>query len=89
MTDNMIVISTREFREKQGRYLARVKNGEDIVLKSRENGSFRLVPVKKDDTLMSKEDFFEKIDRAATSIREGKGTRVHSEKELLEYLDRL
>jgi antitoxin (DNA-binding transcriptional repressor) of toxin-antitoxin stability system len=85
----MIVISTREFREKQGRYLARVKNGEDIVLKSRENGSFRLVPVKKDDTLMSKEDFFQKIDRALTSIREGKGTTVHSEKELLEYLDSL
>jgi antitoxin (DNA-binding transcriptional repressor) of toxin-antitoxin stability system len=85
----MLVISTREFRERQGKYLGRVKNGEDIVLKSRKNGSFRLVPVKNDDTLMSREEFFDKIDRAAKGIREGKGTTVHSREELLEYLDSL
>ncbi|MDR1883174.1 MAG: prevent-host-death protein [Prevotella sp.] len=85
----MLVISTREFREKQGMYLHKVKNGEDIVLKSRENGSFKIIPVTEDDTLMSKEDFFAKIDRAAQSIEEGKGKTVHSKKELLEFLDSL
>ena len=85
----MLVISTREFREKQGVYLSKAKNGEDIILKSRENGSFKLIPVTSDDTLMSKEDFFAKIDRSRQQIREGKSTTVHSKKELLEYLDSL
>jgi len=85
----MLVISTREFREKQGMYLAKVKNGEDIVLKSRENGSFKIVPVTEDDTLMSKEEFFAKIDRARKEIKEGKGTTVHSKEELLAHLDSL
>ena len=85
----MLVISTREFREKQGAYLVRAKNGEDIILKSRENGSFKIIPVTENDTLMSKEKFFAKIDKAAKSIKEGKGTTVHSKKELLEYLEKL
>lgn len=65
------------------------KKSEDIVLKSRENGSFKLVAITEDDTLMSKEEFFAKIDRAAKNIKKGKGTTVHSKKELLEYLDNL
>ena len=85
----MLVISTREFREKQGVYLSMAKNGEDIVLKSRENGSFKLIPVTRDDTLMSKENFFAKIDRSRQQIKEGKGTTVCSKKELIEYLDSL
>ncbi|NDV57388.1 prevent-host-death protein [Bacteroides sp. 519] len=85
----MLVISTREFREKQGMYLGLAKRGEDIVIKSRENGSFKLIPVTEDDTLMSKEELFAKIDRASKNIKEGKGTTVHSKKELLEYLDNL
>jgi len=85
----MLVISTRKFREKQGEYLAMAKNGEDIVLKSRENGSFKIVPVTGDDTLISKEAFFDKIDRSRQQIREGKSTTVCSKKELLEYLDKL
>ena len=85
----MLVISTREFREKQGIYLARVKNGEDIVLKSRENGSFKIVPVTEDDTLMSKEEFFAKIDCARKAVKEGKGITVHSKEELLAHPDSL
>lgn len=88
-TNDMLVISTREFRDKQGKYLSLAKKGEDVVVKSRENGSFKLVPITEDDTLMSKDDFFAKIDRAKASIKEGKGVTVHSKKELLDYLDSL
>ena len=62
----MLVVSTREFRDKQA-----------------------IVPVLDDDTLMTKEEFFAKIDRAAQSIKEGKGKTVHSKKELIAYLDSL
>ncbi|SEA52523.1 Antitoxin Phd_YefM, type II toxin-antitoxin system [Porphyromonadaceae bacterium KH3R12] len=51
----MLVISTREFRAKQGKYLKLVKNGEEVILKSRENGSFALTPVTEYSTLIPKE----------------------------------
>ena len=68
----MLVISTRQFREKQGQYLGMVVNGEDVVLKSRKEGSFKIVPVSDDDTLMSKEAFFAKIDRSLQQAKEDK-----------------
>jgi antitoxin (DNA-binding transcriptional repressor) of toxin-antitoxin stability system len=75
----MLVISTREFREKQGMYLHKAKNGEDIVLKSRENGSFKLVPVTEDDTLMSKEELDTIIERGLQDIKNGKVKRYTME----------
>jgi len=60
----MLIISTREFRDKQGQYLGMVSMGEDVVLKSRKEGSFKIVPVTDDDTLMSKEAFMAKIERS-------------------------
>ena len=51
----MLVISTRDFREKQGEYLRMVKNGKDIVLKSRNNGSFKITPITDDDSLVKRE----------------------------------
>ena len=64
----MLVISTREFRAKQSDYLARAKQGEDVVLKSRGNGSFKIVPVTENDIVIEKkyilspdDDFFRAI----------------------------
>jgi len=68
----MLVISTREFRERQGKYLGMVANGENVVLKSRKEGNFKLVPLQRDDTLMSKEEFYAKLDRSIQQIKEGK-----------------
>ena len=78
----MLVISTREFREHQGKYLKKVKEGEDVVLKSRENGSFKLVPISEDDTLMSKEEFFNKLDQSLQQVKEGKTVRITSSEDL-------
>jgi len=85
----MLVISTREFRERQGLYLGMVSKGNDVILKSRKEGSFKIVPLTADDGLMSKEAFFAKIDRASQSIKEGKGKTVHTKEELIAYLDSL
>jgi prevent-host-death family protein len=85
----MIIISGREFRENQGKYLDMARDGQDVVLKSRGRGSFKVVPVLADDTLMTKEEFHAKIDRAVASIKAGKGKTVHGKKELQDYLDSL
>jgi len=68
----MLVISTREFRERQGKYLGMVANGENVVLKSRKEGSFKIVPLQRDDTLMSKEEFYAKLDKSIQQIKDGK-----------------
>ncbi|MDM1523845.1 type II toxin-antitoxin system prevent-host-death family antitoxin [Empedobacter sp. 225-1] len=85
----MIVISTREFREKQGQFLKMVKEGEDVIVKSRDNGSFKLVPISEDDTLMSKEDFFKKLDRSLQQAKEGKTIKIESSNELKNLIDSL
>lgn len=51
----MLVISARDFRTNQTKFLDMVNNGEDVVLKSREKGSFRLVPVKEEDTISNRD----------------------------------
>lgn len=85
----MIVISTREFRANQGKYLGMAAKGEDIVLKSRGNGSFKIVPVSQDDTLMSKEEFYAKIERSAQQIREGKCFRQMDGESMEDFVERL
>lgn len=64
----MLVISTREFRSKQSKYLDMAKNGEDIILKSREKGSFKLVPVVESDVIVNKEYFFKPDEDLANGL---------------------
>ena len=80
----MTVVSIREFRANQSKYLGLAASGESVILTSRA-GSFKIVPVTEDDSLVSKKEFFARIDEARKSIAEGKGTTVSS-KEELDYL---
>ena len=50
----MIIVSTRDFRANQGRYLRQARDGEDVIIKSRDHGSFKVTPVTKDDTIYGK-----------------------------------
>lgn len=85
----MVIINSREFRANQGKYLGMVANGESVVLRSRSLGSFKILPVKEDDTLMSKEEFYRKLDDSLQQIKEGKGTRVRTPEELDAFFDSL
>ena len=57
----MIIVSTRDFRANQGRYLRQARNGEDVIIKSRDHGSFKVTPVTKDDTVYNMEELDKKI----------------------------
>ena len=72
----MLVISAREFRDRQRSYLDKVDAGAEILIQRRKNKSYKIVPVIEDDTLMSKEEYFAKLERALQSIKEGKGKRM-------------
>ena len=45
--NNMTIVSTRDFRANQSRFLSMALRGEDVILKSRQ-GKVRLIPVKEE-----------------------------------------
>ena len=47
----MVVVSSREFRANQRKYFDLARTN-DVVITSRSHGSYRLVPVMEDDTLI-------------------------------------
>lgn len=61
----------------------------DVIIKSRSLGSFKLVPVTEDDTLMSRKEFFAKIDQALKNIEAGNFVEVRTREELHDFLDSL
>jgi antitoxin (DNA-binding transcriptional repressor) of toxin-antitoxin stability system len=72
---DMIVLTGREFRANQAKYVGVAQSGEDVVVKSRV-GSFRIVPIAEDDIIISKNNLSESLYRALLEVknaREGKG----------------
>lgn len=69
-TGNMRVISTRDFRANQTKFLEMVNNGEDIVLKSREKGSFKLVPISEEDAIFDKRDLMAELEGALQQVKD-------------------
>jgi antitoxin YefM len=84
--NNMIIITSREFREKQKLYLDRVDNGEQIVIQRGKDRSYKLVPVSKEDTLMTEEEFYEKINRSVQQALDGKTRRISDPDEIEKVL---
>ena len=80
----MLVVSTREFRDKQKSYLDKVDSGMEILIRRAKKKSYRIIPVTNNDTLMSKEEYFAQIERGLQSIKEGKGKEY-----TLEEIDKL
>ena len=89
LNSHMEVISSREFRSKQTKYLGMAARGEGVILKTRSLGSFKITPLSQDDTLMSKEEFFRRVDKAREEILAGKGTVLKTRGEVDAFLDSL
>lgn len=66
----MLAISSREFRTNQRHYLDQVAQGIELLI-TRKKDAFKVSRVKKDDTLMTKEEFFAMIDEAKEQARQG------------------
>ena len=57
----MLVVSSKEFRDNQKNYLDKIDEGIEILLHRGKNKAYRIIPVTEDDTLMSKEDFLQRL----------------------------
>jgi hypothetical protein len=85
----MVVVNSGEFRDKQKIYLDKADEGEEILIQRGKSKSYKVIAISDDDTLMSKEEFFVKIDRALQEENQGKGTVIRSKEELKAYFDNL
>ena len=84
----MEIVSSRDFRSQMGEYLRKALSSE-VVIKSRDFGSFKLVSLTEDDTLMTKEEFLAKIDRAISNLRVGNGYTMMEGESLEEFMERM
>lgn len=84
----MIAISSREFRTNQRHYLDQVAQGIELLI-TRKKDAFKISKVEKDDTLMTKEEFYAMIDRAKEQARQGLVYSPNPGESFDEFLDRM
>lgn len=65
----MLVVSTRDFRTNQTKYLSKANSGENVVLKSR-TGSFKIVPISPDDIVSNKRDLAAELCGALKEVKD-------------------
>ena len=85
----MLVVSSKEFRDNQKNYLDKIDEGIEILLHRGKNKAYRIIPVTEDDTLMSKEAFFAKIDKSLAEAREGNLETFDTVESLMNFLEKL
>lgn len=78
------IISSRQFRDKQGYYFGLIERGEQILIR-RKGMLYKLVPIEEDDSLMTEEEFYAKIDRSIQQAKEGK-TKTLKKEDLKKFL---
>lgn len=81
----MLVISTREFRDKQKSYLDKIDEGFEILIQRGKNKTYRIIPVSEDDTVMSKAELNSVIEQGLLDIKEGR-TKRYTREELREKI---
>ena len=64
----MVVVSARDFRTNQTKYLNLAKAGEHVVLKSRA-GSFRIFPDDGSNTIDAPRDLMKELKNALTEVK--------------------
>ncbi|MCM1530895.1 MAG: hypothetical protein NC048_00455 [Bacteroides sp.] len=84
----MITISAREFRTNQRHYLDQVTQGIELLI-TRKKDAFKVSRVEKDDTLMSKEEFYAMIKDAKEQARQGLVYSPNPGESFDEFLDRM
>ena len=66
----MITISARDFRESQSKYLKQALDGRDIILYTRDYGSFRIVPLSESDRVYNDQELDAMIDEALADYKD-------------------
>jgi len=84
----MVVVSSREFRANQRKYFE-LALMNDVVITSRNYGSYRLIPLSEDDLLVDAAELDAKIRSGIAEYEAGRSHPMHDEESTEEYLDRM
>ena len=84
----MITVSSREFRSNQKTYLDQVANGAQLLI-TRKNEAFKIVKVTADDTIVSKKEFFDKVERSIKEAKNAETISMKAGENLTDFVDRL
>lgn len=84
-----MIITTREFRANQGKYIKAAHEGHEVVLTSR-RGDVRLTPVDADDEefneYVKSPAFIKRASKVRKEYADGKGVTLRTHKEIEDYL---
>lgn len=84
----MVIVSSREFRANQRKYFDLARTN-DVVITSRSHGSYRLVPVTENDTLMDSSSLSAKIRQGIEDYESGKVHRMNAGESTDDFLNRM
>jgi len=84
----MVIVSSREFRANQKKYFSLALTN-DIVIKSRSYGSYRLVPISDDDSVVDKATLQAKIARGIAEFEQGKAVAMSEGESMEGFLNRM
>ena len=87
-TQDMVVVSSRVFRANQSKYFDLART-HDVVITSRTHGSYRLVPVTEDDTLIDSATLDAKIRQGIADYEAGKVHRMNEGESTEDFLGRM
>ena len=86
--DEILEITSRQFREEQRKYFDLADNGTQIVLKRGRKKAYVLIPLDDEDMYFTP-TMLEKIERSLEQAKTGNVTRVTTKEELKSFLDGL
>ena len=84
----MVVVSSREFRANQKKYFD-LAQSKLVIIKSRNHGSYKLVPVEDSDFIISDAELLAKINRGIAEFEQGRAVAMAAGESSEAYLARL
>lgn len=84
----MLVVSSREFREKQAEYMDKLDNGEQIIIQRGKNKAYAITQVTDEDVYFSPQ-MIQKIKNSLLQADEGKTVSVGNAQQLEEFFKNL
>ena len=83
--NDMLVISSREFRQNQRLYFEKADKGEQIIVQRGKDKSYALTPINEDDIYFSAE-MVKKIKLSAEQAKNGEVKKITSAEEINDLL---
>ncbi len=88
MFDNMVIVTSRDFRANQRKYFDLART-DDVIITSRAFGSYRLIPVSKDDSVIDAGVLDAKIKKGIEEYNKGKVYKMNEGEDMSDFLGRM